>query len=96
MTLKERVPQIVAELAKEFRSFGGEQPTPGVISTALKGYKPMFAMGVDIEQVVWAVIAKLKMTPGEKVPADKDREKCNYSYMGKSCTIKRPHTHADL
>ncbi len=65
---KEEVIKILTEKAQTiFRTFGGGQSTyNNPVSAALSDSKPMFAAGVDIEEVVFFVIDELdKMTKEE-------------------------------
>jgi hypothetical protein len=58
------IDEIVAAVAANFSSFGGKSITPcNPISAALKDKPPMFAMGVDIEDVVRFVMDALEEKP---------------------------------
>lgn len=53
------VTDIVLEITKNFRTFGGGATSfNNTISAALKDEPPQFAMGVDVEDVVAFVIEK--------------------------------------
>jgi hypothetical protein len=59
MRKETHIQKIVRLAAKQFASFGGGKLTPGnPISAALADQRPVFAGGVDIEQVVRFVLAK--------------------------------------
>ena len=55
------VERIVAETAANFRGFGGGKKSSwgNPISAALKGEPPMFAAGVDVEEVVRFVLGRI-------------------------------------
>ncbi len=59
--MKPDIPSIVAQVAAAYPSFGGGKVTMGnPISAALKDKPPVFAAGVDINQVVRFVLAVSK------------------------------------
>lgn len=57
----EEVTEIVNAIVKNFRCFGGGQGTAGnPIAHALKDRPPVFAAGVDVEDVVRFVIQQVE------------------------------------
>jgi hypothetical protein len=59
---EETVRYIVGMVVSKFNCFGGGQRSPwgNPVAEALKDQPPMFAAGVDVEQVVRAVMKELE------------------------------------
>lgn len=56
---EQKVIDITQKVAGKFRTFGGGNATPGnPIAEVLKSRSPMFAAGVDIEEVVRFILSE--------------------------------------
>jgi len=60
---EDQVQEIVAMVATRFRTFGGGAVVEGnPIAAALKNAAPQFAAGIDVEEVVRAVLEAASIT----------------------------------